>query len=69
MFLKHVVLKGSVTQFIFFQVGLANKVRPPQEEITFAGRCFVGAGLLVCLFTIVFLLKTLGLYLFPNIFI
>ncbi|XP_019552736.1 bcl-2-related ovarian killer protein [Aedes albopictus] len=49
-------------------VGLANKVRPPQEEITFTGRCFVGAGLLVCLFIVVFLLKTLGIYMFPNIF-
>ncbi|XP_055596257.1 bcl-2-related ovarian killer protein-like [Uranotaenia lowii] len=50
-------------------VGLANKVRPQQEEVTFSGRCFVGAGLVICLFLFVFLLKTLGLYLFPNIFL
>ncbi|XP_062556077.1 uncharacterized protein LOC134220942 isoform X2 [Armigeres subalbatus] len=49
-------------------VGLANKVRPPQEEVTFAGRCFVGAGLVVCLFVFVLLLKALGIYMFPKIF-
>ncbi|XP_049291194.1 bcl-2-related ovarian killer protein-like isoform X3 [Anopheles funestus] len=49
-------------------IGLANKVRPPQEEITFTVRCLVGASCVIGLFMIVFLLKTLGLYLFPNIF-
>lgn len=49
-------------------VGLANKVRPPPEEITFAGRCFVGASLVMCLFMFVLLLKTIGLYLWPNTF-
>ncbi|XP_053668377.1 bcl-2-related ovarian killer protein [Anopheles marshallii] len=49
-------------------IGLANKVRPPQEEITFTVRCLVGASCVIALFMIVFLLKTLGLYLFPNIF-
>uniref|UniRef100_A0AAG5DID8 Bcl-2 Bcl-2 homology region 1-3 domain-containing protein n=1 Tax=Anopheles atroparvus TaxID=41427 RepID=A0AAG5DID8_ANOAO len=49
-------------------IGLANKVRPPQEEITFTGRCLVGASCVIALFIVVFLLKTLGLYLFPNIF-
>ncbi|XP_053680321.1 bcl-2-related ovarian killer protein-like [Anopheles nili] len=49
-------------------IGLANKVRPPQEEITFTGRCLVGACCVIGLFMFVFLLKTLGLYLFPNIF-
>ncbi|XP_052872248.1 bcl-2-related ovarian killer protein-like [Anopheles cruzii] len=49
-------------------IGLANRVRPPQEEITFTGRCLVGASCVIGLFIVVFLLKTLGLYLFPNIF-
>ncbi|XP_049539870.1 bcl-2-related ovarian killer protein [Anopheles darlingi] len=48
-------------------IGLANKVRPPQEEITFTGRCLVGASCVIGLFVVVFLLKTLGLYLFPHI--
>uniref|UniRef100_A0A182T3D7 Bcl-2 Bcl-2 homology region 1-3 domain-containing protein n=1 Tax=Anopheles maculatus TaxID=74869 RepID=A0A182T3D7_9DIPT len=49
-------------------IGLANKVRPPPEEITFTVRCLVGASCVIGLFMFVFLLKTLGLYLFPNIF-